>query len=1567
MKLKKLIATLLSITMLLTAIPTISFADLATGETTKAKFLLVLLKENSDGKLVEVAADQLDMTQNFFVGLKLEDMDHIKEVAEYRDEDPDDASSALWGLSNIGAGIVYNNNYVEYEPNGRRGGTLNAGMVKGKYKARFDKALVTYKENGVEKTKPSKYMDSNEEFDYGVYKYQNAPIVENVLDNTSPDYPEFTTTTGILLASDSIQSSITTWYDGNINDYLGIFEFKFTDTAIASGAAGLKGKKVIDFAQKSGFTSMSFGIGTKSKVYQDKRGDNKDIDLVVERDSSGIDFFPADAATQIGISARLGSGKNLNYKANENVRTGDITVYKKYDQEDKNNTDAITEGISYWYGPAGKTNTTDGLTEITNSIALDKGIPSEANGKTLYVKVGDYVAPVKTSADADTTLTVTAAAIDTLTNLKTNNAHTWGTTAIAGFSEIGFNNNLKITITYDNGKSEEVAYNNFTAKGIKLVKSDVNGTVGDVPASNEKLALGANYFNIATTDGTKKYYTGTNNTFKYSASYDTVTVTAKTAPTLKYNENDNFDPSALVVTTKKLSESGTGTDTPYSTTPTDRWNTLGLKVVIAADANAAKTAAEATASTKITKAMLDAGNKVYVVVDNNGTKTATEIGTLSPKSGTTYAVSTQPTKMTYTYPDTLDLTGIVFKATNPDDPSVNNKTYTLAEAQTAGIFDTVKIGAATIVPGTTKLTKANSGKISFYKGTGATPVCESNAITVSPKTLGLVRDGSDAITKEYDGTDSATVAVKVNPDDVVSGDTVGAVTGLTFKYDNKNVGTEKAISATGTPSVAGLDANKYTLAAANTITGIKGAITAKELTITSITGVPSVKVGASGDAATVAGTLTLTTTNSDMISGDALTLKYKATYTDTSKEGEADVTIDVDGTGLGLDGADKANYTLKKPMPATKGTISNKVITGIEITVPATKTSYTYPDLTLDTTGIKVIAHYADGVADEDVTGSTTFSPTTLVMGNNEITATFNGQTAKFNVTAEPKTIKLTDLTFTATKAAGSDTVTVTVEVKDGVIETGDEVTITADGAFDDNIPGTDKPVHITNIALTGAAAANYKLEATEGSGTGEITAGSQNAPEKVEATVDNKTNNITVTAPVGANVEYSIDGGTTWQNEPLFTGLTAGTEYTVQARFKATASDAASPAAETKVTTFKYHVTRAKKGSSKILDEIYTSEDTVASAADMNSKVFAKKPSSFKAYFTDSACKEEVEYPFTMKAETALFYTTSGGGGGGGVTTYIVKFNAGKYGKIDNNENQNIESGKTVTKLPTVTPNDGYKFVGWSVDGGKTVIDPAQQKITKATTLTAVYEEVEATPVPTPIIKKDYTKPYASGYDDGMFLPNDYITRAELASMIARLSYGDDIPNSYRASFPDVDNAWYNKYIGYLEDKGVLSGYEDGTFRPNNTVTRGEMCAVIARAQKYDLISVDGMFADVTDADWAKDYITTLATKNIVSGYEDGTFGTYAPITRAETVAIINRVLEPSKPIITFTPLDIAGHWAEADIMLAVNEREIIGSETVVTPEATPEATAEPEATPEASPEASPEATAEPTATPAA
>ena len=504
--------------------------------------------------------------------------------------------------------------------------------------------------------------------------------------------------------------------------------------------------------------------------------------------------------------------------------------------------------------------------------------------------------------------------------------------------------------------------------------------------------------------------------------------------------------------------------------------------------------------------------------------------------------------------------------------------------------------------------------------------------------------------------------------------------------------------------------------------------------------------------------------------------------------------------------------------------------------------------------------------------------------------------------------------------------------------------------------------------------------------GTGKITQGTQVAPAAPTVSVDQKTNNIVVAGPLGDNIEYSING-TDWQTGTTFTGLENGKAYTVSARYKATETLAASPASTADATTYKNHLVVYKVNTSTSpLAEIYTNETSATSDNDINTKILTAKPSKFKAYFTDLAGKTAITYPFTLSTETTLYMSqTAGGGGGGGGRSVSIKLDKDTVSGVVGDK---IKVTATVTgstakptwtssneDVATVDENGNITLVG----KGTATVKVKVNGVVKNIPVTVKEATATPTPVPTvkpteaPVINTEYTKPYASGYDDGSFLPNNNITRGELAAMIARLSYGDDLPDGmYQASFPDVDSdAWFNKYIGYLEDKDVLSGYEDGTFRPMDTITRGEISAVIARAQRYDLISYNGIFTDVTENDWAKDYIETLADKNIVSGYEDGTFGPYSPLTRAEAVAIINRVLVESTPIVTFTPNDIAGHWAEADILLAVNER-MVGANAVV-PTVKPEETAAPEETvaPETTvtPEATvaPEKTTAPEATPAA
>lgn len=217
--------------------------------------------------------------------------------------------------------------------------------------------------------------------------------------------------------------------------------------------------------------------------------------------------------------------------------------------------------------------------------------------------------------------------------------------------------------------------------------------------------------------------------------------------------------------------------------------------------------------------------------------------------------------------------------------------------------------------------------------------------------------------------------------------------------------------------------------------------------------------------------------------------------------------------------------------------------------------------------------------------------------------------------------------------------------------------------------------------------------------------------------------------------------------------------------------------------------------------------------------------------------------------------------------------------------------------------------------------------------------------PTEIPIEKTEHTA-YIEGYN-GLFRPESDMTRAEAATIFARLvseRKNEDISAGY-SSFKDVDNsAWYAEYIAYLEKHDIISGYDDGTFKPYNSITRAEFTAVCTRFYElFDDISVSGRnrFCDVSDTYWAVQYICADSDMEWIEGYDDGTFKPDNDITRAEVVAIINRVLNRSldskyiaeniESVYIFKDVS-QNHWAYNDIIEASNNHfavQLQGSES--------------------------------------
>lgn len=1582
--LRKIISTFLALSMILTLmVPNVLATDTSESSTSRGKINMVYLGTGT-GKSTDTLSEQAipdtsEWTAGatdgtvFWVGLSLSDMKKMdttvsgdagrtSHFSNYANADAYDWAGA-GGIFNIAAGIEYASEYVKpiY--------VSDAQMKNNAYEPAVMKKLDNRYNNYT-------WDVTNIAADVGGANGRETSAIK------TEDKPKLLYTS--ITTSGDITTNIFGFTDDLNNDPVYILAVPFR--LIKKPADGTT-------VVQAALNPANFVIQTGSSVdpnwlaqWNVDRTITPESNLKNHLDYTGnLNLFPAGAAKKTGISVKSGTFKSTQYVG----ATFDSGVTMQFDYDDGSHADLGTsDTVTYKYGAAGITTADDaGLTAIPATLT------SDVNGKHIYAIVGNYICDLGALTVSD----VKTTKVEVVSGAPT--------TAYDG-TAINFKD-LVAKITKNNGDTvTDIKFTNYenVSNGLAIYKSNAAGTVNDQVTAADKYAHGDNYFVVALKSDT----TVKSAPFKVTSNYDDITISASTnnAAKTSYNKDDNFDPTGIVVKAKKASET-TGADVAF-----DNFDS-NYKVVIATSETEAKTATAVTASTKITEAMLDGNHKVYVVYTNAGsnTQSVVSVATLGAKKIKSATISGG--KTAYTYGDKLKTDDLKLNVTY-DDNSTGKISY--ADLAAAGI--TVKIDE-TVVNADTVITLDMKDKTVDFIYDGKT-LTSSAKITVAAKTVYYTV--SDAtITKVYDGgltipADQTlpTISIKDLATAFVGTDSY-TVTG-TFAYTDKNVGTDKKIKLTTTlPETNG----KYTFAPDTDKINADGTlktaatITAKTLTVNAdAIKVPAVKANPNATAdVTADSSLVLTKDNSSIVEGDNVTLPF--TYKYAANDVKTPGTPDVEVTEKALTGTDAANYSFTPATVNVKGSVTQEAFSDIEISGP-TKVTYTYPELTPDLSDLVVNAVYGTGTSAIKVPvtnytltkkDGTTFKPAEpLPYGDTEVTITYKGKTKTITLTAKKKPIKLSDIIFKPESKSydGTTTATGTATVKEGVTVVGDTVNISAKWEFDGKDVGTNT-IKVSDIKADNE---NYEIVGEDNLPVSSTTINNSTAvikpatPENVTAKADKKTNNIVLSGTT-ADFEYSTDNGATWVKAAAGTttieNAVRNKEYTILVRTAATTSAPASDAATVKATTYKYLVNIYKNGAAAGSEpeyKVYTNDEEINAVKDdttfgkFNSNVLQYTPSRFSAYFTDSACTTSADVanlPKDSNDNINLYYTAKKSSGGGGGSSVSIKLDKDTVSGVVGDKIKVTATVKGSTAKPTWTSsNEDVATVDENgnitlVGKGTATVKVKVNGIVKNIPVTVKEATATPTPVPTvkptdaPVINTEYTKPYASGYDDGSFLPNNNITRGELAAMIARLSYGDDLPDGmYQASFPDVDSdAWFNKYIGYLEDKDVLSGYEDGTFRPMDTITRGEISAVIARAQRYDLISYNGIFTDVTENDWAKDYIETLADKNIVSGYEDGTFGPYSPLTRAEAVAIINRVLVESTPIVTFTPNDIAGHWAEADILLAVNER-MVGANAVV-PTVKPEETAAPEETvaPETTvtPEetVAPEETTAPEATPAA
>ena len=283
---------------------------------------------------------------------------------------------------------------------------------------------------------------------------------------------------------------------------------------------------------------------------------------------------------------------------------------------------------------------------------------------------------------------------------------------------------------------------------------------------------------------------------------------------------------------------------------------------------------------------------------------------------------------------------------------------------------------------------------------------------------------------------------------------------------------------------------------------------------------------------------------------------------------------------------------------------------------------------------------------------------------------------------------------------------------------------------------------------------------------------------------------------------------------------------------------------------------------------------------------------------------------------------SSSGGGGGRGGSSGSGYYTTVNVKIVD-------KDGKSVTNFSKSTDSKGNLTItlpnGKTLDNGNfytvTVTDNKGNAKENVTVLLKDKNKGEATGTTdkngvVTLPGKTHTA-YIFGYDDGTFRPDNNMSRAEAAAIFARLiseQKGEKI--SGKSDFADVKSSeWYSKFIGYIKKYGIIKGYDNNTFKPDENISRAEFVAMTVR--------FNSLFNDVSKSEWYSDYIGYLSKYGIIKGYADNTFRPNDNVSRAEFVAMTVRFNslfnDVKKGSYTVKYTDVAtNYWAYSDVAYA-------------------------------------------------
>lgn len=1209
---------------------------------------------------------------------------------------------------------------------------------------------------------------------------------------------------------------------------------------------------------------------------------------------------------------------------------------------------------------------TDGVIRLDDT---NKDLQADSDNKTTSVKVTSKVKDTngeyQSASTGDITLTKKQLTLEVSGNIEKVYDNTNALTSL---------NKESVALTLNGvAGSDGVTLSDSTKDNIQY-----GGTTVADTASSPKLVIGTVVLNDNVNN---RYYT------LPSGASITNTTTGKInkRPVQIISVIKNMDTSVDASTTGTLEKLVQSTTDGYGISSADGFYSILSDHVIKVDIpyTYSQTSAEGSATVTYKNATAKVSDENADYVANYEVSFAIADGSATISNGTVTGIKIEietTGKTKYTHGDLFDLKGTKITVIYNDGAKtdiyeydtitgkwIKNVTGTLAELPSEiGISlgnTTINANPASDTDKTVvKYDKTNTTpelKATYTKsGSEPIPSTENPSITLKKKPVTITVDnGTDAINHTYSGNNSLTADeigkltiteptnFTVGSDDVTL--TKGTISATIGNDTNGNVAKNLAISVSGY-ELSGNDADKYEIKYASTATGD---ITKAPLTIT-ISSVPSINENATDLEKTLTKGVNYTQSGEVTVNGNKETVNatVKATYPDsTYTDGSADKNVSYTVTNadeypnydITISGSPKGTVTQKTatveinnqpqfvtatPRPQHGDKLGTDGLNGFEYTVSysdGTTTKHKYADGDWLTTG--------GYTAPEDGTAFTWKNTSTAVSSDSEIrkdmenkikitVPTATNEPFTNEATADKKKVKIT-ANGTYTKVYdGTNTVTLnetTPEITYTVsgVATGDTVTVTATPAFvDGNVAKFgdvyQKAINFTNVSISNTD--NYEIEADE----------NENDITPIMGAITPKTINITA-----LTVPSSTKGS-------------AG-EKTVTKNKNFTTTDI--------LEKDKDNVTIGYKAT------FVTSATGTVDATVTDAKVDGSNDQMTLNYVVGTVTGAKIEI-------TSSNHGGGGGGGGGGGNSLSIKY-----------ENADGTAGKDVSKIEAPAGSDPVDLIAvfvtkpanptviWTSDnesvatvdengivkfiGEGTAIITAQSKTNKTLkdTVTVTVTKAVATPTPKPanptpeptkepsIITKTMLNPYIVGYDDNVFGPELPISREEVSAIFARLIANNIyMDKAYDTSFPDVGEGWSKDYIGYLEKFSVVTGYEDGTFRPQNYITRAEMAVMMAKAEGYDIsgyMSSDELaYPDVDEgySEWAVKAIKYLTDRGVMEGYPDGTFGPNRPITRAETVATVNRVLaDMTVGNIEVLPSDMTEeHWAYNDVVFAMNHR---------------------------------------------